>query len=213
MDAASIIADWKRQLVGGVAKPPYVYRDTPRRLIEKHHQRLTTFLGYPESEIAATEARLGVRFPDVFRTYLLEMGRSPGDLFRGSHLASLEDFEQFRADALELTSETDPTFILPPQAVVFLFHQGYTFVYLAAAGGFDSPPMQWTEGKRGTRQVAPGFAEMVGAELGSMERNDRSSKERGGYYLKIHPGGGTTETHPARTSGERPLDHPPAEEP
>src|SRR4051812_30554859 len=116
MDAGSIIADWKR--------------------------RLTTFVGYPEPEVAEAEARLGVRFPAVFRQYLFEMGQSPGDLFRGSDLAVIAEFEQFRADALELLAETDPALTLPPEAVVLLFHQVYTFVYLLAIGGFDSPTMQ-----------------------------------------------------------------------
>ena len=79
--------------------------------------------------------RLGVRFPAVFREYLREMAKSPGDLFRGSHLAGITEFEQFRADALGLLAETDPALTLPPEAVVFLSHQGYTFLYLLAVGG------------------------------------------------------------------------------
>jgi hypothetical protein len=211
MDAASIIAGWKQRLTALADSPEYVYRDTPQHLIEQDYRRLTTFVGYPEPEIAAAETRLGVRFPAVFREYLLEMGKSPGDLFRGSNLAGLADFEQFRADALALLAETDPALTLPPEAVVFLFHQGYTFVYLLAVGGFDGPPMQWTETEREPRQVARTFADMVDAELGLMESNNQAFRERGGYYKTLHPEGGGSMDFPALSSGERPLDQVPPE--
>jgi hypothetical protein len=134
------------------------------------------------------------------------MARSPDDLFRGSDLAGIAEFEQFRADAQRLLAETDPALSLPPEAVVFLSHQGYTFVYLLAVGGFDSAPMQWSEAEREPRQVAATFAEMVDAELRLMEENNRRFREQGGYYLTLEPGGGARATHPALGSGERPLD-------
>jgi hypothetical protein len=209
MEAASIIAGWKERLTALADSPEYVYRDTPQHLIEQDYRRLTTFVGYPEAEVVAAEGRLSVRFPAVFRMYLLEMGKSPGDLFRGSHLAGLAEFEQFRADALALLANTDLALTLPPEAVVFLFHQGYTFMYLLAVGGFDGPPMQWTETEREPRQVAPTFADMVDAELRLMESNNRVFRERGGYYKTLHPGGGGSMDFPALNSGECPLDQDP----
>ena len=147
MDATAIIADWKRRLTAMAENPPYVFRNTPQYLIEKHRQRLTAFAGYPEQEVAEAEARLGVRFPDVFRTYLREMARSPGDLFRGSDLAGMK-FEEFRTEASEILAKTDPTLALPPEAVIFLLHQGYTFLFLNASRGFDGPLLQWKEYRR-----------------------------------------------------------------
>jgi hypothetical protein len=213
VEAAKIITGWKQRLTALAASPEYVFRDTPQHLIEEYHRRLTTFIGYPEAEIAAVEAQLGVQFPAVFRQYLLEMAKSPGDLFRGSKLAGLAEFEQFRADALVLLVETDPALTLPPEAVVFLFHQGYTFGYLLAVGGFDGPPMQWTETEREPRQVAAGFADMVDAELQLMENNNRSFRERGGFYKTLHPGGGSAMEFPAVNSGDRPLDQVPRQKP
>ena len=213
MDAASIIADWKRRLTALADSPEYVYRDTEQYLIEKEYGRLTTFVGHPEAEVIAAEARLGVRFPAVFRQYLLEMAKSPGDLFQGSDLAGLNELEHFRTDALALLAETDPALTLPPEAIVFLFHQGYTFVYLLAVGAFDGAPMQWTETERQPQQVAAGFAEMVDAELQLMERNNRAFREDGGYYKTLYPGGGGSMDFPTPSSGERPLDQPPPGKP
>jgi SMI1 / KNR4 family (SUKH-1) len=204
MDVAPIIADWKRRLVAMVETPAYVFRDTPWPWADAYERRLKTFTGFPEAEVAAAEARLGVRFPTVFREYLVQMGQSPGDLFRGTDLARVEEFEGFRASAEALLRETDPSFFLPPEAVVFMSHQGYIFVYVLAIGGFDGPPMQWTEGEREPSPVAPTFAEMVDAELRLKEENHRHARERGGYWLTIFPDGGTAESHPARD--ERPLD-------
>jgi hypothetical protein len=213
VDAASIIAGWQRRLVALAQTPDFVFRDTPQHLIEQHYHRLTTFVGYSEPEVAAAELSLGVRFPAVFREYLRGMAKSPGDLFRGSHMAGIAEFPQFRADALELLAETDPLLSLPPTAVVFLSHQGYTFAYLLAAGGFDGPPMQWTETERKPRQVAATFADMVDAELRLMESNNAAFRGQGGYSLTLHPEGGSSQSHPALASGERPLDQVPLGKP
>lgn len=206
VDANSIIAGWKKRLIALADNPPYVFRDTPQYLIDQHSRQLTSFVGYSESEVASAEERLGVQFPEVFRAYLLEMAKSPGDLFRGSDLAGIEDFEQFRTIALKLMADTDPRLTLPGDAVVFLIHQGYTFVYLRARGGFDEPPMYYKETESETHQAAPTFAEMVDNELTLMESVDNEFHKNGGYYMTLHPDGGESQIHPARNSGERPLD-------
>ena len=203
---SSVVADWKQRLIALADNPPYVYRDTPQYLIEQHYRRLTTFKGYTEDEVAEAEVRLGVRFPTVFREFLREMAKSPGDLFRGSDLAGITEFEQFRADALELLSETDPALSLPAEAVVFLMHQGYTFAYIFGVGGFDGSLMQWTENRREPQEVSSTFAEMVDAELRLMESNNREFREQGGYYLTLDSEGGATESYPSVASSERPLD-------
>ncbi|HEX8244292.1 MAG TPA: SMI1/KNR4 family protein [Longimicrobium sp.] len=206
MDASALIVEWKRRLVAMAESPPYVFRDTPPELIDAHRRRVTTFAGFAEEEVADAEARLGVCFPAVFRAWLREMARRPGELFRGSDLAGVADFERFRAGALEMLADLDPPPSLPPDAVVFLAHQGYTFLYLLAAGGFDGPVMQWMEGRAEPEQVAATFAAMVDAELRLMERGHAAFREQGGYHLTLHADGGSTTTYPALASGDRPLE-------
>jgi len=202
---AAIVSGWQRRLLALAKQPAYVFLNTPQDLIEQHYRQLTNFAGCPESAIVAAEARMQVQFPQVFRQYLLDMARARGELFSGSNLADLSEFETFRSDALELLTETDPALALPPEAVVFLFHQGYAFAYVLADGGFDGPVMHWTETELAPLQVAPTFADFVDAELRGMEENNLVSHNNGGYYLTLHPGGGCTQTYPALTSGDRPL--------
>jgi SMI1 / KNR4 family (SUKH-1) len=199
-------ANFDHRGLEAAARRPYVFRKTPRHLIEAHHRRRTTLVGYTESEVAGAEARLRVQFPSVFREYLLEMAKSPGELFRGSDLAGVGDLEQFRTQAQEHLSWTDSALSLPAEAVVFLFHQGCTFVYLLGVGGFDGPRMRWTDRDREPRVVPPTFADTVDAELRLMEKNTTRFRERGGYYVTLRPGGGVSKYFPSLASGERPLD-------
>ena len=206
MDADQIIANWKRRLIALAENPPYVYDDTPQELIDRHVHRLTTFVGYSDAEIATAETRLGVQFPIVFRTFLREMAKSPGDLFRGHGLARLPQFEELKTQALELLAETNDTLTLPQDAVVFLFSQGTWFGYVHANGGFDGPALRWTETEREPRRLAETFAQAVDDALQQSERADDLLREQGGYYLTIHPEGGSTVLFPARCWGHRPLD-------
>jgi hypothetical protein len=202
MDAASIVSDWKKRIIAMAENPPYVFRNTPQNLIDQHQRKLTTFSGYSETEVAEAEARLGVKFPKVFRTFLREIGRSPGDLFSGSDLAGMTEFEEFRRYALVML---DSSQTLAREAVVFMFHQGYIFGYLLGTGGFDGPVMEWIEDKPAPVQVAATFAELIDAQLNLMESNHKTSHERGGYYLTLSPDGGGKMEYPALNSGDRPL--------
>lgn len=103
--------------------------------------------------------------------------------------------------------ESDAEESLPPDAVVFLFHQGYTFAYLIANGMFDSPVCRYTEGDPRASVIAPGFAAFLDAELQLAERVYAQEREQGGYYLTVD-GGYVTRTYPSLSSGDRPLEKP-----
>src|SRR6266849_2554453 len=102
MDAASIISDVQRRLIALADDPPYRFVRTSEKLAKAYQQRLKTFVGYSEPEVTRVEQKMGVRVPTVFRTYLLSMGKSSADLFRGSQVAGIGDFEQFRKHALRV---------------------------------------------------------------------------------------------------------------
>ena len=148
-----------------------------------------------------------MQFPNVFREILTVFGRQSGELFEGSDLAKIGAFDVFRADADELLRDSGVDDSLNANATVFLFHQGYTFLYFLASGGLDAPVFQFTEGKLGFEKVANGLVELLNNELGMMEENHRNLHSTGGYWVHIENGTPTV-TYPARSSGERPLDGP-----
>jgi hypothetical protein len=88
-----------------------------------------------------------------------------------------------------------------------MLHQGYTFSYFQASHGpdFDAPVFQYTECDPAPKQVSPGFAEMLDAQLRLMEENNRREHETGGYFLTV-AGGFTRRSYPALNDGVRPLD-------
>jgi hypothetical protein len=231
MDAVSIISEVQRRLTALADDPPYRFVRTPEKLAEAYQQRLKTFVGYSEPEVAQAELKMGVRFPTVFRTYLLSMGKSSGDLFQGSSVAGIEDFEQYRtraskvldysADHLSCSvnwrasleerhhykSQFAALLTLPDNAIVFAHNDWCQFCYFVADGSFDSPVYGYTECDPAPSLVAPGFAAFLKEELDGKEEYHRKLHERGGYDITID-GKVRRKIYPAMTSGNRPLENP-----
>lgn len=207
-DASAVIADVEKRLVRMADDPPFRFVETPPEEAEAYLRRMTTFVGFSEEEVLGAERALGgVCFPAVFRAYLRRMGRARGDLFYGSDLAGLDGFEPFRATAEDLLRSSSVPESLPKDAVVFLFRQGTTCLYLLARGGFDGPVHRYTDGDACVSIASGSFAGLLEAELGLMESNHRAFHERGGYYLRIRDGA-TNQILPTENSKERPLDRP-----
>ena len=204
----AVIDEVRRRLVALAVDLPFRFQDNTQSEAEAYLGTLTTFEGYEENTVAAAEARLGVAFPKVFRAYLLGMGRKRGQLFCGSDVAALEELERYKDDAMVLLRESGVDVSLPAAAVVFLAHQGYTFLFLIADGTMDAPTWQYVEGDAQPRIIAESFADLLDAELSQIEANARIAREHGGYYVTVEGGRIARQVHPARSSGDRPLDHP-----
>jgi hypothetical protein len=205
MDADGTMADLARRLVAMVENRPFRFRETRRSDAEAYLRARKEFSGYAEAEIALAEQARGCAFPGTFRAYLSRMGRARGDLFRGSDVTDLERLEESRRVAIELlaSSGADPD-VLSPDAVVLLVHQGYTFVCIVGSE-VDAPVYQYSEGASAATRVADSFLAFLDAEVQAMERLWKAQRESGGYWVTTN-GTYVTETHPARASGERPLD-------
>lgn len=201
----SFIADVQRRLVVMADDPPYIFRDTPSSLIQQEYDRLTHFKGFSEAEVCEIEAQLHGSLPALFRRYLCEMGRSPGDLFVGSEFIRPSGFVSFRDRALRMIRRKDPNATLSARAFVFLIHQGYTFLSIDAAEGDDGPVDQYSERQAEVQQIAPTFAQLVNSELKLMERTHQASHENGGSYHTLFDGGGASWS-PAADASYRTLD-------
>ena len=206
-DTTKILVDACHRLAAMADDPPYRFVRTSRRDAEVHRRLKTTFAGCSAIEVATAERHLGVSFPAVFRTYLAMLGVARGDLFCGSDVAGPRQFPAFRTEAEDILRASHADGGLPDRAVVFLVHQGYSFDFFVADGGFDGPVFRYVEGERAWEQCAEGFAAYLEAEIRLAEDVHRTSHAQGGYYITIS-GGQVSKTYPARATGDRPLDHP-----
>lgn len=204
-------ADLRDRLIALVDNPPYRFRDTLRAAAIAHSARRSSFFGVADAKIDAAEREMGIKFPGTLRTYFQRMGTEAGDLFRGSDRARLTDLLAFRleANALVQACGADP---LPETAIVFLFHQGYSFSYqLGVAYGAadtapdDGPVFTYVEGDPAPRQAAPSLMAFLEAEVEQHEEVSRMFHEQGGYYLTIS-NGQVREQYPALSARPRPLD-------
>jgi hypothetical protein len=180
------------------------FRNTRRAVAAKYLSDLRRYDGYQPQEIEHAERQMGVTFPASFRAFLLRMGRARGELFRGSDVAGIDDFAEYRREASMLLEPVGAA--IPADAVVFLLHQGYSFAFITADGGQDSPVHVFGEGQESVSVAAPTLAAFIGGELRLMREVQERSRQHGVYWLTVLESGGCQETHPALSSGERPLD-------
>jgi len=189
------------------ANRPFRFIDTRRRDAQSYLNKLVWFQGYSEDEIVQAEKRLNVVFPTVFHAYLARLGKARGQLFVGSDLAAGPlEFAKFSADAEELMRESQAESGLPLNAVVFLFHQGYSFCYLLLAGGCDGPVMTYSEGETLPKQAAASFEDFLQSELALMETVNKESLGQGGHFLSISADDTVAQHYPALSGGMRPID-------
>ena len=205
--ASKIIDDVVNRLAALERDRTYRFRATRRADAERYLARSGAIVGCSDDEVSAREAVLGGRYPDVFRTYLLTLGRRSGRLFQGSDIG-FDRHNELGRSAAELLAAEVAEEALPIDAEVFLVHQGYSFMYVRAVGGFDSPVYRFVEGQDTVKVESDSFAGLLETELARMEANDRASRDAGGTWIRVSPDGSITQTFPARASGERPLDHP-----
>ncbi|MDH4118538.1 MAG: SMI1/KNR4 family protein [Acidimicrobiia bacterium] len=205
--APKIIDDVVDRLVALERDRTYRFQATRRADAERYVARSGAIVGCSDDELSVREAVLGGRYPDVFREFLLTLGRRSGRLFQGSDVG-FDRHDELGRSAAELLAAEGSDEALPIDAEVFLVHQGCSFMYVRAVGGFDSPVYGFVEGQGTVKVESDSFAALVEAELALMEANDRASRDAGGTWIRVNRDRSITQTFPSRASGERPLDHP-----
>jgi hypothetical protein len=110
-----------------------------------HTELVAPVLGQPVGaslqEVAALEGRIGFRFPDAYRQFLLWMGRDFNGIFRGSSWF-ITDLDENREVLSELLSEVGSQYDVAPSHVVFFTHQGYMAAWFDASRN-ESDPECW----------------------------------------------------------------------
>lgn len=97
--------------------------------------------GCTESEIALLESKIGARFPDAYRTYLVLAGHFAGGFLAESE-ARYEDLPDIQEALAELPAAWRPS----PADFVFMMHQGYEFSFFELGGPEDPEVWQFVEG-------------------------------------------------------------------
>jgi hypothetical protein len=111
------------------------------RAIELHSTKTEPFRsrprGAPEAEILALEHRLGIRFPEAYREYLLWMGNDYTGVLQGSD-CFIRDVENNATGLRELLCENG---IAHPayKPIVFFMHQGYIAYWFDASDPKEDP--------------------------------------------------------------------------
>lgn len=128
------------------------------KLLEGGLAAQDSFKGCTEEEIESLERRFALRLPQCYRDFLAVMGRAAGDFLVGTDY-SFPKMLEFRKDAEGLLRTSQADFKLPPTAFVFMFHQGYTFLFFDCHDDPDDPPVfMFTEGEKEPRKVSDSFS-------------------------------------------------------
>jgi hypothetical protein len=94
-------------------------------------------------EVDSLEKHFGIKFPKIYKDFLLSMGKSAGDYMLGSD-AFYNRILKFKPWAEEFVSmnNLDP---FPENAFVFWMHQGYQVAYFKLDEGDDPPVYTYAE--------------------------------------------------------------------
>jgi hypothetical protein len=128
------------------------------KLLEARLAGPDSFKGCTEEEINSVEGRFSLRLPQCYRDFLAVMGRAAGEFLVGTDY-SFPKMLDFRKDAEELLRTSGSDFELPSAAFVFMFHQGYTFLFFDCHDDPDDPPVfMFTEAEKEPCKVSDSFS-------------------------------------------------------
>ena len=103
-----------------------------------------TLRGCSATEIEEIQADVGRPLPLAYREFLAQMGLGAGDFYVGTDLFYPSLLGVTKA-AHELVAEDEADIVLPEDAIVFMMHQGYQFMFVRADEGDDPPVYYYME--------------------------------------------------------------------
>jgi hypothetical protein len=131
--------------IGEEVMPKGMYLDRVReRLAETNLVSPGEFVPCTEEEVGDLELQMGTTFPAAYREFLLWMGHDASRLLAGSDYRCRQ-LPKLREWAVGLLSDWKFPQALPPDAVVFLMHQGYQFMFFKTSEGNDPAVYYYNE--------------------------------------------------------------------
>jgi hypothetical protein len=126
---------------------PDIGSEVRQRLLALPTGKEQDLAGANDEEIAELESYARGRLPAVYKQFLKQLGRSAGELFRGSEYAVRQHFDlRLKEHAEELLRRNGASFTLPQTAFVFLMSQGYQFSFFNLDEGDDPSVYHYLEG-------------------------------------------------------------------
>jgi hypothetical protein len=186
---------------------PYVFLNTDKKIAQQYLDERRQFLGLSDDEILDLENQMKVKFPVIFRAYLNVMGVYHGMLFWGSE-SNPKDYYNYKLWSDRIISRSKIPSFLTSDSVVFLFHQGFSFLYFNSMPILDAPVFKYYENDKSAVKVASSFQQLVEDNIEAFEQENKAEREEGGYYITIIS---EDEYHiietsrPPDTSTEKPL--------
>jgi hypothetical protein len=122
-----------------------------------------TLEGCTPAEILSIETQLGIALPDVYRTFLKEMGKCTGDFLSGIDVTypAILSFKE-TAQRLLRYANASP---LSSTAFVFALHQDYQFMFFDTTKGDDPPIFHYREKDVKSRQLYDSYSNWLRASL------------------------------------------------
>jgi hypothetical protein len=121
----------------------------------------------PENIHGCTQEELGMvtkdvmtSLPRIYQMFLLGMGRGAGRFYEGSHIF-YPSMLGLKAVANEMLEEEEKELTLPADAIVFVMHQGYQFLFIRSSEGDDPPVYYYMEGAGEFVKKARCFSEFL----------------------------------------------------
>jgi hypothetical protein len=155
---------------------PDIGSEIRQRLLALSSDREQPLEGANDGEIEALEAYAGGALPVVYRQFLKQLGRSAGELLRGSEYAVSQEFHlRLREYAEELLRRNAAPFALPPTAFVFLMSQGYQFSFFNRNQGDDPSVYHYLEGDPAPRLLDATLSGYLRRCVEACERREQRS--------------------------------------
>lgn len=108
------------------------------QLVTFNIAKVDEIIGCTPSELREVELAQNIELPQIYKEFLLKMGKGAGRFYRGSSFF-YPDILSLKSSAKELLQENNVSFDIPENAFVFFMHQGYQFSYFHIDTKTDNP--------------------------------------------------------------------------
>ena len=106
----------------------------------------------------------------------------------------------------EVIAQTGISSFISPHTVVFLMHQGYSFLFFEAIDPIHAAVWGFTEGDAAATLIFTTFMDYLENDVRSEEQLNIEFRASGGWFLTVHEDGSESVHQPLLNEERRPMD-------